>query len=153
MLRGKIDPRKYDAIAGRLTHANKAVEHQKPQQQEPEEPTMLQDLMLQAEILVQYGMRSKAVERLQRIQQLFPHEEEKNEQREWSKDEKGHPLLPAARPGKEAEKPAPSAPRSGAPGLSLPFLRDGHSYPGPIPTRESATGISDRSKNFVGVAV
>ena len=80
MLRGKIDPRKYDAIAGRLTHANKAVEHQKPQQQEPEEPTMLQDLMLQAEILVQYGMRSKAVERLQRIQQLFPHEEEKNEE-------------------------------------------------------------------------
>jgi len=38
----------------------------------------LQDLMLQAEILVQYGMRSKAIERLQRIQQLFPHEEERN---------------------------------------------------------------------------
>src|SRR5262249_48938507 len=38
----------------------------------------LQDLMLQAEILVQYGMRNKALERLQRIQQLFPHEEERN---------------------------------------------------------------------------
>jgi diguanylate cyclase (GGDEF)-like protein len=35
--------------------------------------------MLQAEILVQYGMRNKAVERLQRIQELFPHEEERNE--------------------------------------------------------------------------
>src|SRR5438874_12858234 len=34
--------------------------------------------MLQAEILVQYGMRNKALERLQRIQQLFPHEEERN---------------------------------------------------------------------------
>src|SRR5580698_367012 len=33
--------------------------------------------MLQAEILVQYGMRSKAVERLQRIQELFPREEER----------------------------------------------------------------------------
>src|SRR6202030_828683 len=48
-----------------------------------EEPTLgastLQDLMLQAEILVQYGMRNKAVERLQRIQELFPREEEKNE--------------------------------------------------------------------------
>jgi len=33
---------------------------------------------LQAEILVQYGMRNKALERLQRIQQLFPHEEERN---------------------------------------------------------------------------
>ncbi|MGA1989144.1 MAG: diguanylate cyclase, partial [Candidatus Sulfotelmatobacter sp.] len=36
-------------------------------------------LMLQAEILVQYGMRNKAVERLQRIQELFPREEERNE--------------------------------------------------------------------------
>src|SRR5207237_9402045 len=39
----------------------------------------LQDLMLQAEILVQYGMRSKAIERLQRIQELFPREEERNQ--------------------------------------------------------------------------
>jgi diguanylate cyclase (GGDEF)-like protein len=39
----------------------------------------LQDLMLQAEILVQYGMRNKAVERLQRIQEMFPREEERNE--------------------------------------------------------------------------
>jgi diguanylate cyclase (GGDEF)-like protein len=31
------------------------------------------------EILVQYGMREKARERLQRIQELFPHEEERNE--------------------------------------------------------------------------
>jgi GGDEF domain-containing protein len=35
--------------------------------------------MLQAEILVQYGMRSKAIERLQRIQELFPREEERND--------------------------------------------------------------------------
>jgi diguanylate cyclase (GGDEF)-like protein len=35
--------------------------------------------MLQAEILVQYGMRSKAIERLQRIQELFPREEERNQ--------------------------------------------------------------------------
>src|ERR1035438_7013079 len=38
----------------------------------------LQDLMLQAEILVQYGMRAKAMERLQRIRELFPREEERN---------------------------------------------------------------------------
>jgi diguanylate cyclase (GGDEF)-like protein len=35
--------------------------------------------MLQAEILVQYGMRTKAVERLQRIRELFPREEERNQ--------------------------------------------------------------------------
>jgi GGDEF domain-containing protein len=35
--------------------------------------------MLQAEIFLQYSMRSKAVERLERIQKLFPREEERSE--------------------------------------------------------------------------
>jgi diguanylate cyclase (GGDEF)-like protein len=79
MLKGKIDQKKFDAIASRFaptskTQAEPAMEH---------EATLgastLQDLMLQAEILVQYGMRNKAVERLQRIQELFPREEERNE--------------------------------------------------------------------------
>jgi diguanylate cyclase (GGDEF)-like protein len=78
-LKGKIDENKFKAIASRFmsagpSAAEKAIEH---------EATLgastLQDLMLQAEILVQYGMRNKAVERLQRIQELFPREEERNE--------------------------------------------------------------------------
>ena len=78
-LRGKISENRFKLIASRLTQLNKSV----PEQVRAEEPTLgaaaLQDLMLQAEILVQYGMRSKAVERLQRIQELFPREEERNE--------------------------------------------------------------------------
>ena len=78
-LRGKISDERFRLIASRLTQLNKSV----PEQVRVDEPTLgaaaLQDLMLQAEILVQYGMRSKAVERLQRIQELFPHEEERNE--------------------------------------------------------------------------
>ncbi len=79
LLKGKIDENKFKEIASRFTStspsaAQKAIEH---------EATLgastLQDLMLQAEILVQYGMRNKAVERLQRIQELFPREEERNE--------------------------------------------------------------------------
>src|SRR5579872_7388020 len=79
MLKGKIDDKRFAVIAARFTStsptaAEKAIEH---------EATLgastLQDLMLQAEILVQYGMRNKAVERLQRIQDLFPREEERNE--------------------------------------------------------------------------
>jgi len=79
MLKGKIDENKFKAISSRFTAttpsaAEKAITH---------EATLgastLQDLMLQAEILVQYGMRNKAVERLQRIQELFPREEERNE--------------------------------------------------------------------------
>ncbi len=79
ILRGKIPDDRFKVIASRLSQLNKSV----PEAVRAEEPTLgaaaLQDLMLQAEILVQYGMRSKAVERLQRIQELFPREEERNE--------------------------------------------------------------------------
>ncbi len=78
MLRGKIDDNRFKVIASRFTSMAKASEPIKT-----EGPTLgaaaLQDLMLQAEILVQYGMRSKAIERLQRIQELFPREEERNQ--------------------------------------------------------------------------
>ena len=78
-LRGKIDENKFSAISARFTPVSKT----KPEPAMEHEATLgastLQDLMLQAEILVQYGMRNKAVERLQRIQELFPHEEERNE--------------------------------------------------------------------------
>jgi diguanylate cyclase (GGDEF)-like protein len=79
MLKGKVDEKRFKVIASRFAPATKAPEE--PAQVEG--PTLgaatLQDLMLQAEILVQYGMRNKAVERLQRIQELFPREEERNE--------------------------------------------------------------------------
>jgi diguanylate cyclase (GGDEF)-like protein len=39
----------------------------------------LEDLLVQAEIFVQYSLQSKAIERLQRILELFPGEEENNE--------------------------------------------------------------------------
>jgi len=79
MLKGKVEDGRFKAIASRFSSVSKPID-------EPahiEGPTLgastLQDLMLQAEILVQYGMRTKAVERLQRIQELFPREEERNE--------------------------------------------------------------------------
>src|SRR5438132_5574320 len=78
-LRGKIDDNRYKVIASRFTQ----IQQSGPEPTRTEESTLgagaLQDLMLQVEILVQYGMRSKAIERLQRIQELFPHEEDKNE--------------------------------------------------------------------------
>jgi diguanylate cyclase (GGDEF)-like protein len=78
-LRGKIDDGRFKVVASRLSSMNRSA----PETARVEEPTLgaaaLQDLMLQAEILVQYGMRSKAIERLQRIQELFPREEERNQ--------------------------------------------------------------------------
>jgi len=87
MLRGRIDDNHYNRIANRFHN----VDHKKAQGQsaepEPEmpaparesEPTVLEDFILQAEIYLQYGMRSKALERLERVSKLFPHEEKKNE--------------------------------------------------------------------------
>jgi diguanylate cyclase (GGDEF)-like protein len=79
LLKGKVEDGRFRSISSRFSPVGKPAD-------EPvhvEEPTLgastLQDLMLQAEILVQYGMRGKAVERLQRIQEMFPREEERNE--------------------------------------------------------------------------
>ncbi|HZQ24900.1 MAG TPA: diguanylate cyclase [Terriglobales bacterium] len=79
MLRGKIDENRFQVIASRFTTLNKSAQEPMRTEEVSLGTAALQDLMLQAEILVQYGMRSKAIERLQRIQELFPHEEEKNE--------------------------------------------------------------------------
>jgi diguanylate cyclase (GGDEF)-like protein len=79
MLKGKIDDKKFEAIASRFTPVNKAATEAAHEVEATLGASTLQDLMLQAEILVQYGMRNKAVERLQRIQELFPREEERNE--------------------------------------------------------------------------
>jgi len=75
-LKGKIDDNRYKVIASRFTGKSES------EPTKSDGPTLgaaaLQDLMLQAEILVQYGMRSQAIERLKRIQELFPHEEDRN---------------------------------------------------------------------------
>jgi len=78
MLRGKIDESRFKVIASRFTSMSESTTVSVRAEEKLLGAAALQDLMLQAEILVQYGMRAKALERLQRIQQLFPHEEERN---------------------------------------------------------------------------
>ncbi len=78
MLKGKVDGGRFKVIATRFNSVSKPAEPAQVLESTLGAST-LQDLMLQAEILVQYGMRNKAVERLQRIQELFPREEERNE--------------------------------------------------------------------------
>ena len=121
MLRGKIDDNRYKVIASRLTTMNKAGSTTVKN----EEPTLgaaaLQDLMLQAEILVQYGMRSKAIERLQRIQELFPHEEERNQDLQQLYMSAGMtpryagsaPLPPAPAASAPTKSPAPASSGTG----------------------------------------
>ncbi len=83
----------------------------------------LEDLVVQVEIFLQYSLQSKAVERLERIAELFPSEEEKNERLRalyeranwWPKGvaRKGAPK-PAAPAAVEAPPPPPSPPPSPA---------------------------------------
>ncbi len=79
ILNGKIDPNKFKEISSRFTSTAPSAAQKQIEHEATLGASTLQDLMLQAEILVQYGMRNKAVERLQRIQELFPREEERNE--------------------------------------------------------------------------
>jgi diguanylate cyclase (GGDEF)-like protein len=111
-LHGKIDDQRFNVIASRFTPVKKAEQAVKV-----EEPTLgaaaLQDLMLQAEILVQYGMKSKAVERLQRIQELFPREEERNQELQRLYTAAGMQL-------QYSGAPIPPAPAAGAPPTTAP---------------------------------
>jgi diguanylate cyclase (GGDEF)-like protein len=78
-LKGKVDDTRFKAISSRFSSVSKPAQEPAHMESSTLGASTLQDLMLQAEILVQYGMRTKAVERLQRIQELFPREEERNE--------------------------------------------------------------------------
>jgi diguanylate cyclase (GGDEF)-like protein len=88
MLRGRIDDHEYSRIANRFHRTENKPEAMaaeaapEPAASAPareSEPTVLEDFILQAEIYLQYGMRSKALERLERVSKLFPREEKKNE--------------------------------------------------------------------------
>jgi GGDEF domain-containing protein/tetratricopeptide (TPR) repeat protein len=88
MLRGRIDDHEYSRIANRFHRTDNkpeaiaATPEPEPAASAPareSEPTVLEDFILQAEIYLQYGMRSKALERLERLSKLFPREEQKND--------------------------------------------------------------------------
>ena len=72
----------------------------------------LEDLIVQVEIFLQYSLQTKAIERLERIAELFPGEEERNERLRalyeranwWPK---GAPRKPAPQPAPPARPPLP----------------------------------------------
>lgn len=87
-LRGRIEQPRLDAIASRLGIAGGAAVPETTSRLVPaeedfaptpaDETTVLEDLVLQAEIFLQYSMRTKALEKIQRIHKLFPREELSN---------------------------------------------------------------------------
>ena len=122
MLKGKIEQQRYNAISNRLTTVGAQEETPSKdgggQEAFDKEPTVLEDFMLQAEIFIQYSMRSKAVERLERVNKLFPHEEDKNEKLRTLYMNAGFVPKYDKPAAAAASAPAPSAPTGGVAPLS-----------------------------------
>ena len=145
MLKGKLDDVHYAAIAARLAPMAK------PSQQTQEKSDTaslgagtLQDLMLQAEILVQYGMQAKAGERLQRIHELFPQEVETNSELQGLyvaagiTPPAGTKLAPAPAPAKPA---APAAPVVAVTPPQVP-------HSAPVPDLNQLTRVAEISRQL-----
>ena len=92
-LKGKLDPAQWRDLAARMgltpgpgdeapaaPKEESAGEAGGQTKAKPEEDgSGLKDLILQAEIFLQYNLADKARERLERIAKLYPHEDERNE--------------------------------------------------------------------------
>jgi diguanylate cyclase (GGDEF)-like protein len=92
-LKGKADDAFLKRVASRLTKSGTSVstadtvpqagpassrEPAHPVSEEGQRMQALEDLIVQTEIFLQYSLQSKAVDRLQKIAEMFPGEEEKN---------------------------------------------------------------------------
>jgi len=92
-LRGKADDSFVRRIASRLTRSGTSIstsetepqagprsvpESSSPATEEGRRMQTLEDLIVQTEIFLQYSLQNKAVDRLHKIAELFPGEEEKN---------------------------------------------------------------------------
>ena len=93
--------------------AQAATQASPPASDEQEAPPTLDDLIVQAEIFLQYSLQSKAVERLQKIAEFFPGEEKRNQRlrnlyelANWWPEGSAEPHPPAA---EGASSPAPPA--------------------------------------------
>lgn len=104
-----------------FTGAGSEVGATAPVSEEIRAQQALEDLIVQVEIFLQYSLQSKAVERLQRIGELFPGEEDKNERLRalyeranwWPK---GAPKKAAPKPATLASvPPSPPSPMAEAP--------------------------------------
>jgi diguanylate cyclase (GGDEF)-like protein len=150
MLRGKIEPAQYNGVANRFSRVastSKSTASSPPASSPAkqvsaapaeEEPVVLEDLILQSEIYLQYGMRAKAMDRIERIHQLFPREEDKNEKlRNLYASANFAPVY------KQSAVKAAAAPSGGT--------GDGGAAPGPSPAEDhvdSFARITEMTRNI-----
>ena len=134
-LEGRVDPAFLQNVLSRAAKAatvstrtngftgagSEAAAGAGPVTEEARAAQALEDLVVQVEIFLQYSLQSKAVERLERIAELFPGEEDKNERLRalyeranwWPKGapRKAPPPPPTAKPAPvEVSAPPPQPP-------------------------------------------
>jgi len=135
LLEGKADPAYLRSVTSRLAKAAKlggetplavrgTPSAATPHGEEARARQALDDLLVQAEIFLQYSLASKAIERLQRVADMFPGEEEHNERlRNLYEQANWWPARSKRKPESGQVAPATPAPaKSGA--YSAETLRD-----------------------------
>jgi diguanylate cyclase (GGDEF)-like protein len=142
-LEGKVDPAFLQSVLSRAAKAatvstrtdgftgagSEAGATSGPVSEEARAQQALEDLVVQVEIFLQYSLQTKAVERLERIAELFPGEEDKNERlralyerANWWPKGAPRKATPAA-PSSPRPAPVESAP---APPVAAPMPAETH---------------------------
>jgi diguanylate cyclase (GGDEF)-like protein len=143
-LEGKVDPAFLQNVLSRAAKAatvstrtdgftgagSEAGATAGPVSEEARAQQALEDLVVQVEIFLQYSLQTKAVERLERIAELFPGEEDKNERLRalyeranwWPK---GAPRK-AAPPASSNPRPAPAEVAPAPPSVAAPVPAETH---------------------------
>ena len=134
-LKGKADESFVQRIAGRLTRSGTTISTSETEPQagprsvsEPSAPVTdegrrmqaLEDLIVQTEIFLQYSLQNKAMDRLHKIAELFPGEEDKNQRLRnlyqtanfWPQGVPAKKIETAPRPASPASPPPADAAKS-----------------------------------------
>ncbi len=131
-LQGRVDPAYLRSVSSRLVKVSQGSQAPpigralgedsgEPVTEEGRVRRALEDLLVQTEIFLQYSLQAKAIERLQKIAEMFPGEEERNE-RLRNLYELAH-WWPAG--SKRKPEAAPAAPPTGRTGVyTAETLRD-----------------------------
>jgi len=140
-LEGKADPAFLQSILGRaakaatistradgFSGAGSETGAAAPASEEQRAQQALEDLIVQVEIFLQYALQSKAVERLERIAELFPGEEERNERlralyerANWFPKGGAHKLPASAKVAPPQAPPGPPPPHVEDPSPAIPI--------------------------------
>ena len=130
-LRGKIQQERHGAVASRISQsatvtgqasvfsrgdASAGAQAPPAVSDEVRMRSMFEDMMVQVEIFLQYALRAKAIEYLEKINMMFPGEEEKNERLRnlYAMAQFTPKIVPTTAPAPPAHKPSAAPTEEGA---------------------------------------